>query len=266
MKRLWAVVMAVSLAAVTVGAEPMRTLLNREGRVPGDRVWEGGLEMIYQEITDPVSPYADDNFAALIPYLRFGLARDVSLNLTVPFARSELGSDTSYGLGDLGLGVDLIGWRGALGYPYLMPYVRVLLPSGDEDQGLGSGETSGRFGLAAGTTVADSWDFVVDGAFVARSETDNSFQVGGAVVYNFFYSKKLAGDRPDMYLPEFSLLAEVRYESSTVSEGTDRTSALGGLVYRPTRRWQLSFYAGAEMGEDIDNNLILAAKTAFMFE
>ncbi len=265
MKRLWAAVMAVGLAC-SVGAEPIRTLLNREGRVPGDRGWEGGLELVYQEITEPTSPNADDNFGAFIPYVRYGLTRDLSLNLTVPLARSELHSDTSYGLGDIGLGLDLIGWRDALGYPYVMPYVRVLLPTGDEDEGLGAGETAGRFGLAAGTTVADHWDFVADGAFVARSETDNSFQIGGALIYNFSYSKKLAGDRPDMYLPELSLLAEVRYESSTVSEGTDRTYALGGLVYRPTRRWQLSFYAGAEMADEIDNNLILAAKTAFLFE
>jgi len=221
---------------------------------------------VYQEITEPDSIYADDNIGVLAPYVRYGLTRDLSLNLTVPLARSEFRGDTSYGLGDLGVGLDLIGWRDALGYPYVMPYVQVLFPTGDEDEGLGRGETVGQFGLAVGTTVEEQWDFILDGAFAARSETDNSLQIGGAVVYNFSYSKKLAGDRPNMYLPEFSLLAEVRYESSTVSEGTDRTYAVGGLVYRPTPRWQLSFYAGAEMGDDIDNNLILAARTAFLFE
>ncbi|MCX7819255.1 MAG: transporter [Kiritimatiellae bacterium] len=260
---LW---VAAVLVAGGAGAEPIRTLLNREGRVPAAQGWEVGLELVYQEITDPTSFHSDDNLGALIPYARFGVTRDFSLNLTVPAARSEMLDSVSYGLGDIGLGVDLVGWRGALGYPYVMPYARVLLPTGDEDEGLGAGETTARFGIALGTTVADHWDFVADGAFVARSETDNSFQIGGAVLYNFVYSKKLAGDRPNLYLPEFSLLGEVRYESSTVSEGTDRTWALGGLVYRPAPRWQLSVYAGAEMGDDIDNNLILGAKTAVMFE
>lgn len=266
MKKLWWTVVTAVLCGVLVHAEPMRTLLNREGRVPDADGWEGGLELRYQEITDPFSLYSDDNFGALIPYVRYGWTRDLSLNLSIPLARAELFSEPSYGLGDVGVGIDLVGWRDGVGCPYVMPYGRLLLPTGDEDEGLGSGETVGQFGLAVGTTVADHWDCIADGAFVARSETDNSFQIGGAVIYNFQYSKKLAGDRPTMFEPEFSLLAEIRYESSTVSEGTDRTYALGGMIYRPTRRWQLSFYAGAEMGDDIDENLMLAAKTAILFE
>ncbi len=244
----WAIVAAAAAGVMSAWGDPMRTLVVQEGKIPQTRQPEMGLRTVYQEITETDSPQSDDNYGALEPYLRLALSHDFSLNLAVPLARTELGGSDSYGLGDIVVGADLMGWQGALGYPYVMPYARLALPTGDEEEGLGAGETRLKFGLSLGTTVEDDWDFVADIGFVARSETDNSLQLGGALVYTF--------------RPEFSLLAEVMYESWSGDALDDRTLALGGLIYRPAERWLIGLYGGTEFG-DVDDNLIVGAKLSW---
>lgn len=246
------VLLAIAGAALSADAEPMRLMLSQEAKVPGVRQWEAGAFFWYNEITDKMSLASDDNYAEFAPYARYGLSRDVSLSLEVPITRTEIDGDDAYGFGDLRLGAHLVGYRDALGYPYVMPYARLSLPTGDEDDKLGRGETQVQAGIAIGTTVADDWDFVLDAGFVARSKSDNAFQIGGAIVYNFHR--------------EFSLLGEVRYEASSDDDVDDTTTLLGGLVYRPAPAWLLGVYGGTWTGGDADENLLVAVKIARSFD
>jgi hypothetical protein len=132
-----------------------------------------------------------------------------------------------------------------------MPYLRVGLPTGDEDDGLGSGETQGKFGIAFGTTVDDNWDFILDLGFIGRENTANGFQFGGAVVYKFNKT--------------FSLHAEALFDSTDDSNVKDTTVILGGMVYRPAEYWMIGLYGGSEEG-NIDSNTIVGAKIAYWYE
>jgi len=133
----------------------------------------------------------------------------------------------------------------------VMPYVRIALPTGDDDKGLGAGETQVRFGASVGTTVDDNWDFIADIGYVGRSETDNSLRLGGAIVYNF--SKK------------FSLHAEGIYDIADDDELEDIGVILGGMIYRPTEFWMVGLYGGVETG-DVDDNMVAGAKLSYFWE
>ncbi len=252
MNRLWlgAVALAVS-GAVAASAEPMRTLLVQENKVPEAGGFELGGIVINQEITDDASEMSDASMTQFGPYARYGLTKDFSLNVNVPFARSDMAGSDSIGISDLELGADLVGFEDALGYPYVMPYARIALPTGDDAEGLGAGETQFRFGASIGTTVDDDWDFVADISYVGRSETDNSFRIGGAIFYNF--SKK------------FSLHAEGLYDMPDSDESDEESVFLGGMIYRPVEGWMVGLYGGMSTG-DIDDNVIAAAKLAYVWD
>ncbi len=252
MKRFWPAVVAVVVGGVVAAsAEPMRTLVVKEDMTPNKGHWEFGGTFGYQEITDPNSELSDASYSELALYARYGLTKDFSFNVEVPIANSDFDGGSSFGLGDLVLGADLVGFEDTLGYPYVMPYVRLALPTGDEDEALGAGETQVKFGAAIGTTVDDDWDFILDVGFMGRSETENSFVIGGAVVYKF--SEK------------FSMHVEGQLDIPRGDEFEDVGTLLGGMVYRPAEGWLVGLYGGVESG-DIDDNVIGAAKLAYAFE
>jgi hypothetical protein len=244
--------MALAVAgSVAATAEPMRTLLVQENKVPNDGKFEVGGLFLYQEITDDTSLLSDASYTEFGPYARYGVTKDFSLNLAIPFARSDLADGDNFGVGDLELGADLVGFEDALGYPYVMPYVRLALPTGDDEEGLGAGETQFRFGVSIGTTVDDNWDFVADLGYVGRSETDNSLRLGGAIAYSF--SKK------------FSVHLEGIYDIPDDDEVDELGVILGGMIYRPAELWMIGIYGGVETG-DVDENVVVAAKLAYFWE
>ena len=252
MRRLWMGAMALAVAgSMAATAEPMRTLLVQEDKVPDAGKFEVGGLFLYQEITDDASLLSDASYSEFGPYARYGLTKDFSLNLAVPFVRSEMADGDNFGIGDLELGADLVGYENAIGYPYVMRYARIALPTGDDDKGLGAGETQVRFGVSIGTTVDDDWDFVADLGYVGRSETANSLRLGGAIAYNF--SKK------------FSAHLEGIYDIADDDELEDVGVILGGMVYRPSEFWMVGFYGGVETG-DVDENVVVAAKLTRYWE
>jgi hypothetical protein len=251
MKKLAMVCVTVGMGTWTAMAEFTRTLLVEEGKLPDRGQLEVGGWGIYQEITEQNKPNANDNVGWLVPMARLGLTPELAASLQVPFGRSEIADDVEVGLGDIQVGLDLIGYRGALGYPYVMPFARLALPTGDDEKRLGRGETQFKVGLAAGTTVADDWDFVASAGFVARSDTDNSVQLGAAVIY--------------MFRPQFQLLGEIMFETSTDENVPDRATVLGGFLYRPTEPWLFGVYGGVETGSDIEENFVGGLKLVRSF-
>jgi len=252
MRRLWMGAMALAVAgSVAATAEPMRTLFVQEDKVPEPGALEFGGLFLYQEITDDASHLSEASYTEFGPYARYGLTKDFSLNLAVPFVRSAMANGDNVGIGDLELGADLVGYENAIGYPYVMPYARIALPTGDDAKGLGTGETQARFGVSIGTTVDDDWDFIADLGYVGRSETANSLRLGGAIVYSF--SKK------------FSVHLEGIYDIADDEELEDIGVIMGGMVYRPAEFWMIGLYGGVETGA-VDENVVVAAKLARFWE
>jgi hypothetical protein len=87
---------------------------------------------------------SDDAKSATLPHLEFnyGVLPDIHLHLIVPFqyVKPE-GEDSQYGYGDTELGIKYRFISETESRPMVGTFPIILLPTGDQDKGLGSGET-----------------------------------------------------------------------------------------------------------------------------
>lgn len=246
-----AVVLAV-VSVVSAQAEPIRTLLCRENKIPELHKFEAGAVARYTETPEEFSPnmIGYDTYE-VAPYVRFGAAPNLALALEVPYVSTdpELG-DGETGLGDVGLEADLIAYQDIMGYPYVMPHARVDLSTGDEDKGLGTGETRTTLGIAVGTTVDEIFHWVADAMYTVHDETDNIATFAGAFIW----------DLSD----QCSIHVEGQVTDEERLEGQEHPMLfLGGLTYKATDKLTLIGYGGG--GKNTDQDVVAAVKAAYSF-
>lgn len=228
-----AVAVTVALAAVNLYAEPMRTLLNKDGNIPNHDTWEVGIEGLHQEteIDDGFGTTTDIRTTSGGPAARYTYDK-LTLGLAVPFVNREVGEDqTESGLGDVAATFDFRAYQDKVYPDFIAPYVRVYLPTGDEDKGLGDGEVGTTVGVVLGTTKREDFDFSADIGCDVR-DGENRFAGGGSVVWNMNQ--------------ESALVAELRYWNET-DEEDDMTVAMGGICTRLTRNWTILLMVGQQL-------------------
>lgn len=264
MNRIMAAVCVLAgLATVAAQAEPMRTILTRENMLPAKGQFEAGLFLGYSEVEDERDLSLDNqDIWDTVPYARYGVTKDFALGLKVPWVNVNSQNDgpDETGLGDLSLSAELRGFEDALGYPFVLPYVDLSLPTGDEDKGLGYGDPVFTFGTAVGTIVDDLWHFTADAGYDIRSEDDNTFHLGGSVVYDV----SRVGCLP--HHKGFSLLAETIWTEALNDTAEDQMWVIGGMIYKPTPAWMVGVYGGTEVAGGGDNNVLAGLKLAYSFE
>lgn len=243
----------VALFGMTVlgaSAETARPLLTKENRLPEVRQLELGLVTEFRE--EEVSETQDLSKWSFSPELRYGLAPELIATLGIPVERFEGGDDeTNTGLGDIKLGLEFLAWEDIFHYPYLLPYLEIGLPTGDEEEGLGYGDTTADIGLAIGTTVYETLTYALDAGYRFLQDAGNVFSVSGALIYEL--SKQT------------SILVEGEFEEAHEGEEDDRVLVLGGLTYKPTPKWFVGLYAGARVdGENEDP--VGGAKVTYTFK
>jgi hypothetical protein len=248
MSKFWrGAVAAVVLAGAAFG-EPERTLLLREDQRPEAGMLEVGMQTEYSEIKDEMLRLKTDEWKTSL-YGRYGLTPNVSLRAAVPYVDRdpEVGSSES-GIGDVRLGFEFVAWRDIFDYPYIMPYAEVAFPTGDEDKGLGAGETTGAIGIAGGSTAWRYTHFVADLRYSILADEDNRFSGGLAVIHEL--SK------------QFFVSAEGTFAEED-ENGDRRKQFVGGMTYKPNRRWAISVHGGKEY--DGERDAIGALKIAYSF-
>ncbi len=244
----------LSLVAVALAqAEPIRTLLTKENRMPGKFKWEAGLVGQYIEIDkDSTRFFGQGENYGVAPYGRFGLMDNLAATLAVPFAwRSPDFGDSEQGLGDVTAGLELVGYQHIFGYPWVMPHAEVSFDTGDEEKGLGAGETFPTLGIAVGTTTFDVYHWVLDGTYVLHDKTDDYGAIAGSFIW----------DLSD----QFSLLAEIRVEDRKL-DGKDSSRPIyyqGGFFWKPTDALGIGLY-GAK-ADNTDQDTIVSTKIAYSF-
>jgi hypothetical protein len=149
------------------------------------------------------------------------------------------------------MGVEFLAWEDIFHYPYLMPYLEIGLPTGDEDKGLGYGDVTAEAGLAIGTTVYDTLSYALDAGYRFLQDAGNVFSASGALIYEL--SKKT------------SVLVEGEFEEAHDGEVDDRILVLGGLTYQPTSRWFVGLYAGSRVDGETDDP-VAAARVTYTFK
>lgn len=242
---------AAALCLASLGySESMRTRLTVENKMPELGQAEVGVDGGYWD-------YEFSEELALTPFVRYGLAENLTVFATAPYRQlePEFGEKVD-GMGDVTLGFDLVAYKDIFDYPYVIPHVEVGLPTGDEDEGLGSGNAKVTGGISAGTVVQDMYHFIVDIGYTIDDSDDEGVEdnnhgyAAGSIVWDV--SK------------EFALLAEIKMTNEEDSMGESDYPVLydGGFSYKATKDLAINWYVGAG---DPDLDSFTALKIAYSF-
>ncbi|HMO50606.1 MAG TPA: transporter [Kiritimatiellia bacterium] len=222
-----------------------RTTLTRENKFPSEGNVEAGGFYAHDERMDIERDILGVS-------ARYGLWETVTVGAEVPVVLdSKFNGKSNSGLGDVVLGLDLLAYQDIFRYPFVIPHAEVSLPTGDEDKGLGSGETIINLGISVGTKVFDQLTYVVDASYAFNGASqfadsdDNQYSLSGSVVWDI-------SDR-------FAVLAEGRLYEKLDFMDDNPYEIKGGLVYRLSRNLQLAGYGGkvdGGMGMDYDQAML----------
>jgi hypothetical protein len=244
-KMKWMPLPLLTVLIATIGtAEPVRTFYSLENQLPRWEQLEVGVDFEASELE--VGPFDIDYMETSI-YARYGLLDDLAVQIDIPFAQFDPGiGDSESGIGDVELEFQLRAYEDIFGYPYFIPYVNVALPTGDDDKGLGTGDTVVTGGIAYGSTIHDWIDWVLDVSYQINSDEDNQIKVGHSYVWNVS--------------EEFAILTELYYEQASIDELDDDFIIAGGFSYNWSLNLEmaLSVGAGVEGPTDVKGNARIA--------
>jgi len=211
-----------------VNTGPMRTTLSRENKYP--EVGQFELGGFYENAEK--DELEQDIYGV---YGRVGLWEFVTAEAVVPVVDAEFEDESNNGIGDVVLKLDLLAFQDIFRYPFFIPHIDVSLPTGDEDDGLGTGETGVTIGMSIGTKVYDMLTYVIDIAYAMNNGDDTSFDDDDI----FYVSGSLVWDVSD----RFALLTEGRIYEENSYENYPYIIK-GGAAYRVTPDVQIAGYGG----------------------
>ena len=219
--------------AVGVQAEPIRTALTKENRMP--RLYQAELGAVFHYVERD-----DGELYSGVPYLRYTVLPDFSLFARVPYLNvdPDWGNSES-GIGDVSLGFEFLAYEDLFKYPWIMPHAEVFMDTGDEEKGLGAGDPQYLLGLAIGTTTYRHFNYAVDARYRILDNQDNIPSIAGSLVWDL-------DDR-------FSLIGEIEV-SREKEEGNDShpITFLAGMHYAATDSFQFGLHGGTTTNSDVD--------------
>ncbi len=266
---LWAAILLMTAMSGLSQSESVRPLYVRENRFPELGKAEVGLivgyarndEYFLSQVDD--TAYADQGYrfvdkedklkvTTFTPYARYGIFDNLTVFARVPVSsqKSDAKDETETGLNDVTLGFELLAYEYTYTYPWVIPYVELTFPTGDEDEGMGLGEMDGIFGVAVGTTTFDKYTWVLDGRYDVNRGDDGRFEGAAAVIWALS--------------DQFSVLAEARVTDKDDNSPDDLPVYInGGLCYRPAEALSVNLYGGASVNAEEDGHGAL--KLAYSF-
>lgn len=232
-----------------VRAEEARAFWTVENKFPA--LGEAELSYWFEQ-----NEFEDFVYRSQSALLRYGLLENVTARLDVPFVqRDEDFASDADGLGDIGLGFDLLAFEDIFGYPYVIPHVDVAFPTGDEDDGLGTGETMYMFGVSIGTVVYEVLHYVADFSYAQNYDAR-------------------ATEEDDVFMGSLSLIWDISKRFSVMGEGrimdyqdtSDQPFLIGaGMAYSWTENFDTSFFIGNWQESDFGQDQELMVKASYTF-
>ncbi len=239
---------ALALAG-TARAEDARAFLTTENKFPETRHLEVGYG------------FEQTEFDALLyrmhaAQLRYGLLENVTARLDLPYVQrdEDFGDDTS-GLGDVQLGFDLLAYEDIFRYPYVIPHLDVAFATGDEEEGLGTGDAMWKLGVSIGTVVYEVLHYVLDLSYVSNYDA-------------------MASDQDDVFMGSLSIIWDVSDRFSVMGEGrfmnfqdSDDQPFLvgGGMSYDWTEKLASSVFLGSWHENDFGQDQEVLFRTSYTF-
>ncbi len=181
------------------------------------------------------------------------LHADVGLTI-LGFALSDLpdgldGKDCDIFRYDLDARLGLA-WEDIFDYVWIIPHAKLYLPTGDEDKGLGTGDTDAKLGVSVGTTVEDDWHFAIDASWIKtdlRDATNGTIEEHGAFLGSVFVGYDLFSDHLDGQGQIFAEGSYFAYSADPDEHGCARAHA--GLSYSYDYGLTATIYAGGQSGD-----------------
>ncbi len=250
MNRLALLLSVFGLTLIVARAEPgyNRPLFSRENCQLALEDIEVGVLSQFQQFDESKNISGADwtrETITITPYVRYGLYENLTAFAKLPFVSSDSDrlNKTYAGLGDVSFGLELLAYEDVFGfpsgYPYIIPYVEFILPTGDDDKYLGHGRADAVIGASVGTTVAKDYHYVLDARYnVNYSEDDNGvFSLSIGFIWDI--SRR------------FSIMLETK-GTSEETEGENRIPIYfsGGMFYRVTDNLMLSWYGGGALNAE----------------
>lgn len=243
--RKWMLVaLAVCVTAGLVSADPVRTVFTKENRFPdvmGWEIWLGGGASSYDN--DNTNEDLEQFF--ITPGVRFGLTDRLALLAEFPYVGYSEGDLDEKGLGDISMGMEFLFFEDIFEYAWIIPHADLILPTGNEDKGLGNGTGQGAFGLSIGTTWNDvlhygaDFTFTVNGAKDEHGEDDDLMTGALSIVWDLD--------------AQASLIGEVQVRDDTMDpDDSYGIMGHGGLSFRVNDQFSLMVYGGAAADLAID--------------
>ncbi|MFT5122859.1 MAG: hypothetical protein ACI9TH_003924 [Kiritimatiellia bacterium] len=233
-------------------AESQRTEFTKENWFPNNELWEVGARLKLVEFNDQGEQFStsDYNTYMAVPYARYGLTDDLSLDIAIPVgvAERDVGSDDS-GLGNIEIGLQLRAHEHVTDYPFVIPHAELILDTADSDTLLDDGRDGVNFGVSVGTRRNDILIWVADVGYSVRSDRENSLQASLSLIAE-------VNDR-------FSFIGEARVTDEDDAENDTPVRFLGGLAYDWSRSLQVSLYAGGAVNSDED--VVTMLKSSYSF-
>ncbi len=249
-RRLFLICSTLLVASQLAHAEAQRALLTHENKFP--EVGKAEVGALYN-----YSDYNDGDVDELAPYVRYTIIQNLTLNADLPWVwNNPEDGDHERGIGDANIGVELLAYQDIFEYPWVIPHADVTMDTGDEEEGLGSGETVTTLGISVGTTVYDVLHYVVDLSYALNGgheqpDQDNVTILSGSIIWDIS--------------DKFAVLAEGRITDEDNIEDETPQFIQGGMAYKFTEDFQLSCYGGAaRAGGDLDADVV-TVKAAYSF-
>ena len=226
--------------ALGLTAEPMRTHLTKEKKLPKQFHFDTGLFYQYSDLgidTGVPGVVIDGDVTEITPYARFGITDALAVRAYVPFVSSDISNESNSGLGDVGVDLELMAWEDIFGYPWIMPYLSWVSSTGNEEKNLGTGDSSWTVGAAIGTTTFEKFIWILDAGYEFNSDYDNRASVGMGLIWELS--------------EEFALVGEIGWtEYSKFLQQADLSSSPVlwelGFNYKISEMWDFSIWGGQE--------------------
>ncbi|NLB60780.1 MAG: hypothetical protein GX806_06945 [Lentisphaerae bacterium] len=231
-------------------SEAMRPLYVKENKMPELFAFEIGALGSYVQYDESLNkPGLDLKRSEYIatPYVRYGAYENITLYSALPISYMQsdrLGNEM--GIKDLVVGMELLAYEYTYKYPWVIPYIEVTFPTGNENHsaplqkidssfGYSLGQCNGIFGIAVGTTVEDVYHYILDGRYEVNADDKGLFSGAACFIWDL-------SDR-------FSFLAEAKVTEEPKNKVYSGVPAYfnGGLSYSPTESLCCTAYGGTSV-------------------
>jgi len=257
MKKMKKISLFIALFVLTVfpllaESESVRPLYTRENRFPELGKVELGSYVSYRQLDEyfinQIDPKCYNGYyvdkkdkrseTVVTPYARYGVFENLTIYSKVPidFVSSDV-KGSQAGFNDIALGMELLAYEYTYKYPWVVPYIEVTLPTGNDRNHMGLGKVDPIFGVAVGTTTFDKYHWILDGRYDANVTADGRFEGAASFIW----------DLSD----QFSVLAEAKVTEKSPGSTKDIPVYFNaGLAYKPADQLSVNLYGGTSANSE----------------